>query len=709
MSARRRFWLLFALLALVGAGLVAAGLWLTSSGLAPAGLVWPGVLLGLLAVHAVVWLALDRIWLGPSTALAREIQLLTHANAARPLTVPAGRRLGPLWDAVVALAEQWRRSRAEHDLALAEALAKARQQQNRLEAVLRDLSDGLIACSADRRILLVNDAALRILGGVPELGLDRPLDALVAREPIGHAFESLRERLREEGPPTAGSREEFVCATADGGRLLRCRMALILEPDGDASGFVLDFADATERLGRIEEREARVVRQIEELRAPVAALRAAAEVLEHPASIGPARRTALLEVLRHESVALSERLEGLCRSAEGLARGDWPMADLLSVDLVRAVDRRLAEAPGGPRLTAVGPGLWLHGDGYHLCTVLERLARRVHEATRRAELDLEARSRGRRVELDLAWQGEPLPVGTVERWLEEPVDTATGPYRLRDVLARHGSELWSQAHARPGHALLRLPLPPPDRPQLGERPRRKALPPRPEFYDFELLERTAARAAPLLERPLGELGYVVFDTETTGLRPDAGDRIVQIAAVRIVNRRLLSGETFDALVDPRRPIPKASTRFHGITQTMVHGRPPIEIVLPQFHKYLGDAVLVAHNADFDLAFLRPEEERLGLRFDHPLLDTLLISAALHDHLPAHSLDDIAARFGIVLIDRHKALGDAIGTAQLFLRMLDLLEARGVRKLGEALALTGRIADLRRRRAQEFGDRRAQSA
>jgi DNA polymerase-3 subunit epsilon len=709
MSARRRFWILFALLALAGAGLVIAGLWLTSSGLLPAGLVWPGALLGLLAAHAIVWVALERIWLGPSTALAREIQLLIHANAERPLTVPAGRSLGPLWDAVVALAEQWRRSRAEHDLALAEALAKVRQQQSRLEAVLRDLSDGLIACSADRRILLVNDAAVRILGALPELGLDRPLDALIAREPISHAFELLRDRLREEGPATAGAREEFVCATAGGDRLLRCRMALILEADGDASGFVLDFADATERLGRIEEREARVVRQIEELRAPVAALRAAAEVLEHAGSSGTARRTALLEVLRHESVALSERLEALCRAAEGLARGDWPMADLLSVDLMRAVDRRLAETSGRPRLTAVGPGLWLHGDGYHLCAVLERLARRIHEATGQSELDLEARSHGRRVELDLVWQGDPVPVGTVEKWLEQLIDPATGHYRLRDVLARHGSELWSQPHARPGHALLRLPLPPPNRPQVGERQRRKALPPRPEFYDFELLARAAARAAPLLERPLGELSYVVFDTETTGLRPDAGDRIVQIAAVRIVNRRLLSGETFDALVDPRRPIPKASTRFHGITETMVHGRPPIEIVLPQFHRYVGDTVLVAHNADFDLAFFRREEERLGVCFDHPLLDTLLISAALHDHLPAHSLDDIAARFGIVLIDRHRALGDAIGTAQLFLRMLDLLEARGIRKLGEALALTGRIADLRRRRAQEFGNRRAASA
>jgi DNA polymerase III subunit epsilon len=252
-------------------------------------------------------------------------------------------------------------------------------------------------------------------------------------------------------------------------------------------------------------------------------------------------------------------------------------------------------------------------------------------------------------------------------------------------------------------------LPPPRRPQVGERRPREALPPRPEFYDFDLLGRARGRAAPQLERPLGELSYVVFDTETTGLQPAAGDQIVQIAAVRIVNRRLLSGEIFDALVDPRRPIPKASIRFHGITDAMVQGRPPIEIVLPHFHKYVGDSVLVAHNADFDLAFLCRDEERLGVRFDHPLLDTHLISAALHDHLPEHSLDAIAARFGIALVDRHNALGDAMGTAQLFLRMLDLLEAQGIRKLREALALTRRVAERRYHQAALFGERSKASA
>jgi DNA polymerase-3 subunit epsilon len=233
------------------------------------------------------------------------------------------------------------------------------------------------------------------------------------------------------------------------------------------------------------------------------------------------------------------------------------------------------------------------------------------------------------------------------------------------------------------------------------------LPPRPEFYDFDLLARTSQPAS-LLERPLAELAYVVFDTETTGLDPAGGDRVVQIAGVRIVNRRLLTGEVFDALVDPGRPIPKASIRYHRITDPMVQGRPPLEIVLPQFHAFADGAVLVAHNAAFDMAFLRREEAQLGLAFDQPVLDTLLLSAVLHDHTTAHGLDAIAGRFGITLQGRHQALGDAIGTGRLFLRMLELLEAEGVRTLGAALNFAERAAALRRRQAEQFGPRRGRS-
>src|SRR5690606_37567672 len=104
---------------------------------------------------------------------------------------------------------------------------------------------------------------------------------------------------------------------------------------------------------------------------------------------------------------------------------------------------------------------------------------------------------------------------------------------------------------------------------------------RPVFYDFDLFGRTPPAAA-LEERPLGELAYTVFDTETTGLDPSAGDEIIAIGAVRIVNGRVAPGETFDCLLDPGRAVDARSARIHGLTDAMLRGQPSIASTLPRF-------------------------------------------------------------------------------------------------------------------------------
>ena len=209
-------------------------------------------------------------------------------------------------------------------------------------------------------------------------------------------------------------------------------------------------------------------------------------------------------------------------------------------------------------------------------------------------------------------------------------------------------------------------------------------PPPRQFYDLQLFSRPAPRFVSD-DTELGDISFVVFDTETTGLEPDAGDEVVSLAGVRVRGGQVLVDETFDRRVNPGRPIPPRATRVHGITDAMVASAPALHEILPQFRDFVGDAVLVAHFAAFDMSFLERAAKPLGLSFQIPVLDTMLLSAAVHDHAGDHGLDAIAARFDIPIPpgQRHTALGDALVTAEILTRLIDLLAKRGLRTLRDA--------------------------
>ena len=207
---------------------------------------------------------------------------------------------------------------------------------------------------------------------------------------------------------------------------------------------------------------------------------------------------------------------------------------------------------------------------------------------------------------------------------------------------------------------------------------------RPLAYDFSLPARVAG---PMRDADLADLTFVIFDTETTGLLP-ARDAVVQIGAVRAIGSRLIPAETFDSFVDPGRPIPEASSRIHGITDAMVAGAPPMAEAGRRFLDFAEGAVLVAHNAPFDMAFLGQHARATGARLDHPVLDTVLLGAELLGSDKPLTLEALAERLDVPFPEtlRHSALGDAQATAQVFLKMCRLFAARGQTTLGELIAV-----------------------
>jgi DNA polymerase-3 subunit epsilon len=144
---------------------------------------------------------------------------------------------------------------------------------------------------------------------------------------------------------------------------------------------------------------------------------------------------------------------------------------------------------------------------------------------------------------------------------------------------------------------------------------------------------------------------------------------------------LLRTDTFLQLVDPQRTISPASSLIHGINRETVSGQPTISEVLPAFHAFASETVLVAHNAAFDMRFLELKQHSTGIHFDQPVLDTLLLSAVVHPNQESHSLEAIAQRLAVPVIERHTALGDALVTAEVFLRLIPLLQSRGIRPWG----------------------------
>jgi DNA polymerase III epsilon subunit family exonuclease len=187
-----------------------------------------------------------------------------------------------------------------------------------------------------------------------------------------------------------------------------------------------------------------------------------------------------------------------------------------------------------------------------------------------------------------------------------------------------------------------------------------------------------------LDRPLDSLVYTAFDTETTGLQPSEGDEIIQIGALHVIDGHIQADLAFEALIDPQRAINPESEKIHGITPAMLAGKPTLSRVLPEFHTFCADTVLLGHNVAFDMRFLQIKEATTGVVFTQPVVDTLLLAAVAYPNQPHHSLESSMALLGVEIEHRHSAYSDAVATAQVFLKLLPLLAERGIITLGQAI-------------------------
>jgi DNA polymerase-3 subunit epsilon len=653
------------------------------------------VALLLLAPVVVVVQALYTRLVAAPRQLVEDVRVIVSANPAHRAAPRGAAPLARLAESVNALAGAHEALRRDVERRVRDANARLEQERNRLAALMSELAQSVVVCNVEGRVLLYNARAMQFLrkpldaeaaGRGPSLvGLGRSIFAIFDRDLIIHALETINERLRQG---TQAPVAHFVTA-APSGALVRVQMVPVLGAAADAegpaiTGFVLVLDDITRRIESGSRRDLLLQTLTQGTRASLGSVRAAVETIASFPDMAGADRSRFIGIIGDEARKLTARLDATVGEFADALRTEWPLEEMRGADLIAAVRRRIETKTGLlTKLETVDEAVWIKVDSYSLMQAIAYLASRLADEFAIRELRFGLAAEGALAHLDLIWTGAPLGTETTMVWQTDSMELGgeACPLTLKQIVERHGGEIWYQIHKPSHREFFRIALPR-ARPEEPAWSAPQAGASRPEFYDFDLFHQPG-QTPELDDRPLASLAYTVFDTETTGLAPSAGDEIVAIGAARIVNGRLLAHEVFEQLVDPGRPMSAEATRITGIESAMLASQPPLSKVLPAFFEFCADTVLIAHNASFDLRFLRMKEEATGVRFTQPVLDTLLLSAVIHPDLETHGLEAIAARMGVNPIGRHTALGDAIMTGEVFLRMLPLLAEEGIRTLGEA--------------------------
>jgi DNA polymerase-3 subunit epsilon len=600
-----------------------------------------------------------------------------------------------LADAVNLAADRFEELHRSVEDRIAEARARIEEEKKILSVVLAELPEGVLVCSAEGHIILYNERARFLLespeegpAGSPSartghfIGLGRSIFNAIDKPLIVYALDEIAGKLRRAGHDLTSS---FVIAGRSG-RLLQVEVVPILSPLREMTGFAMILTDATEQMEGFRGSESLLHSYTTGVRRALASIRSAAELILDFPDLAASKSHEFHHIIHREVLAASEATDRVEAEYAASTRPPGPLTRMRARDFLDAVRRKAGDRLGLKlEMEPTEEPLWIRVDNYSMALalvfILERIGAELGHAVVRCRLEAKERFVG----MDFIWAGAPLRLETLRLWELQPVSVAGEGLRstLKDILARHRAELWSQAGANPSEACVRILLEASE-PAAPVYPRRQTVlaTARPVYYDFDLFNQQG-HVPDLDDRLLAELAYTVFDTETTGLDIREGDEMVAIGAVRILNGRLLESESFEQLVKPECILRHDSIRIHGIQPEMLEGQPDIRQALQAFQRFAEGTILVAHNAAFDMRLLQLQEKRTGIRFVNPVLDTMLLSAVVHPAQRKHDIASIAERLGITIMGRHTALGDAIATAEVFLRLIPLLAQMGIRTLKQA--------------------------
>jgi DNA polymerase-3 subunit epsilon len=663
------------------------------------------VFMALIVLLAAIGFALDGIfhsYILPLNRLPEEIELVYTVNPQHRIKREGSKLVNQVIDNLNEWAERHEAFEAAVAKRVQSAKAEVEKEKNILAVIMSELPEGVLICNREGQILFYNRQARKFLTCRDEdqfeeevdsdgqrrlpfayFGLGRSVFEVVDRNLISHAWDEIAEKLAEHASSTAAY---FVLLAPDG-RHIKTEMVPVLNQQRQFSGFILILYDISAQMETDGRADLLLQSLSGGLRTAVAGVRAASETMMEFPEIPPETRQEFTRIVYNEALRISKLLGQHSRERSEQPRSQWPLIEMR----VGTILEKIAVKARHQLHLRLVPGeydkdLQLSADSYSFTLAVLFLMQQAHEAFRIDDFRCNLQRQNGYVHFDLIWPGPPMRMETVDLWTEKVLSLKEQglPLTLGEVIHYHQAEIWPYAESQETPTTgIRLTLP---ALKTIEKhlPHNLAIIPdsRPEFYDFDLFNQPG-QMPEIDNQPLTELTYTVFDTETTGLDPRGGDEIISIGAVRIVNNRLLRNDRFEQLVNPQRPLRWESVQIHGIRDEMLVGQPTIEEVLPQFFKFTDNTILVAHNAAFDMRMLQIKEASTGIRFINPVLDTMLLSAIVHPAQDDHNLMTIAGRLGIDVTGRHTAIGDALATAEMFLKLMPLLAKKGIHTLREA--------------------------
>lgn len=707
---RNRFWLFVSLSITTTIATLVIIVWIIWSGLAPN---QKQLLLAVLEANvtylfaavilfvSVLGFILDGViqnYILPFRKIADEARIIVTANPSHRIKMEGTRDVLELVAVINEGAENLQRVKNEVEARVADAITASEDEKKILAAVMSQLPHGIFICDTDGQIILFNRTAQEYFskegpadnsaGGKEtsgeRIGLGRPIFNILDKPTVTHAMDEVVDRLNAARERPASS---FI--TSGGrGKILRVELVPILTQEKELNGFTLIATDISRRVDT-ENKITFLLRQLTTgVRASIAGIRAAVETIIEFEKMAPEKKQAFLNIIHTETLSLSEMIDRTDREMPDRVRGQWSLIPMRMGDILTAVQSRATRILGLELDIRPDPEpKWFRGDSLPLIMMVLFILDQLKLFADNNRLELTVGETEHLVYLEISWHGKGLDREFIHQWRDELIGGGeeSQPVKVGAVLGKHRADIIvrSTTDGRSDHT-IRLVVPRINPRDLeDEKDVFNLTKGSTAFYDFDLFS-GVAKSGLSGEQLLTDLKYTVFDTETTGLNPRGGDEIISIGAVRIVNARVLREDIFDRLVDPGRDVPWESVKIHGIQPGMLKSQPDISRVLPDFYHFSEDTVLVGHNVSFDMTMLEMKQDQAGIKFKNPVLDTMLLSAAIHPTHKNHSLEGIAQRLGVEIMGRHTALGDALSTAELFLKMLPLLEAMGIRTLEEAI-------------------------